>query len=277
MLRGLDNREEIMTELAIPEDSTSITSITPAQFDQAIAEAHLKAAQLKEIVEQAKLYVAMGAGKKYLMVEAWQTIGVAYGLTARIDWSRQFADRAGWEARATVIRNDGIEVAAAEAECGSTGDAPWNKRPEFQQRSMAQTRAISKALRSCLSWVVVLAGYQATPADEMPDSDEMPIKGSEPAADLRLVTEPQLRRLMAISNESPLDEDTIRIWMQAKYRVKTSKELTRNQYDEFITWIEAGGTEPQEAAQEPQEAPSEAVLGDGDVDSEGFPLPTERE
>lgn len=45
--------------------------------------------------------------------------------------------------------------------------------PLFQLRSMAQTRAASKALRNALAWVVVLAGYRPTPAEEL----EMP---SEP-------------------------------------------------------------------------------------------------
>lgn len=39
--------------------------------------------------------------------------------------------------------------------------------PLFQLRSMAQTRAQAKALRSCYAWVVVLAGYQPTPLEEM--------------------------------------------------------------------------------------------------------------
>lgn len=40
-------------------------------------------------------------------------------------------------------------------------------KPLFQLRSMAQTRAEAKALRGVFSWVVVLAGYKPTPAEEM--------------------------------------------------------------------------------------------------------------
>ncbi len=39
--------------------------------------------------------------------------------------------------------------------------------PLFQLRSMAQTRAMAKAFRSVLGWVAVLAGYRATPAEEL--------------------------------------------------------------------------------------------------------------
>lgn len=46
----------------------------------------------------------------------------------------------------------------------ATGEEPV---PLFQLASMAQTRASAKALRNVLSWVVVLAGYRPTPAEEL--------------------------------------------------------------------------------------------------------------
>uniref|UniRef100_A0A6H1ZJX2 Uncharacterized protein n=1 Tax=viral metagenome TaxID=1070528 RepID=A0A6H1ZJX2_9ZZZZ len=49
--------------------------------------------------------------------------------------------------------------------------------PLFQLRSMAQTRACAKALRNVLAWVVVLAGYKPTPAEEldsMTHQEDMP-------------------------------------------------------------------------------------------------------
>lgn len=39
--------------------------------------------------------------------------------------------------------------------------------PLFQLKSMAQTRACAKVLRNVLAWVVVLAGYRPTPAEEL--------------------------------------------------------------------------------------------------------------
>lgn len=54
------------------------------------------------------------------------------------------------------------------------------KVPLFQLASMAQTRANAKALRNVLSWVVVLAGYKPTPAEEL--NIEPQIKQIEGAA-----------------------------------------------------------------------------------------------
>jgi hypothetical protein len=59
--------------------------------------------------------------------------------------------------------------------------------PEFQLRSMAQTRAGSKALRNVLAWVAVLAGYKPTPAEEIVDmipekKEEVPATPLTPVA-----------------------------------------------------------------------------------------------
>lgn len=57
------------------------------------------------------------------------------------------------------------------------GDEPV---PRFQLRSMAQTRACSKALSLAFRWVVVLAGFKATPAEEMDGIGERETKKAEP-------------------------------------------------------------------------------------------------
>lgn len=66
--------------------------------------------------------------------------------------------------------------------------------PQFQLRSMAQTRAGAKALRNALAWVVVLAGYRPTPAEEMldhPGPARMPGGGdSAPSLSVEIIGQP---------------------------------------------------------------------------------------
>jgi len=50
---------------------------------------------------------------------------------------------------------------------------------------MAHTRAISRAGRNCLDWVVVLAGFSATPFEEMPRESEHPLPSSGPRQNQR--------------------------------------------------------------------------------------------
>ena len=151
--------------------------LSPREFDQALAYGQAKAQALKTLVDARHLYTEIG-DKQYLQVEAWETIAEGYGMSARIEWSHPLED-GGWEAYASVVDRQGNIVGGAEAECGTEGDGNWIDRASFQQRSMAQTRAISKALRSRLSWVVVLAGYAPTPAEEMIAGDPTPKRGGE--------------------------------------------------------------------------------------------------
>lgn len=118
----------------------------------------------------------------------------------------EFGEVKGFEAAAVAIDRNGREVSRGEAMClndeenwgtrtkyewvdvlDAQGKKIWEfnaakgkslpKRekqatgvtvtPLFQLRSMAQTRACAKALSNLFKWVVVLAGYKPTPAEEM--------------------------------------------------------------------------------------------------------------
>lgn len=134
---------------------------------EVIAEAQEKAKAVAKVIEQARLAIPMGS-KKYVQVEGWNTLAAQYNLVPDIEWTRP-VEGGGFEARA-ILRHifTGQVVSHAEAECGTPGDAErWIESPHFAQRSMAQTRAVSKVCRLALSWVMVLAGYEPTPAEEM--------------------------------------------------------------------------------------------------------------
>jgi hypothetical protein len=62
---------------------------------------------------------------------------------------------------------------------------------EFAIASMAQTRAIGKAYRNILAWIIRAAGYEPTPAEEMEYTGNIPAPAvaAEPAAPvMRAVT-----------------------------------------------------------------------------------------
>jgi len=158
--------------------------VTPTEFTDAIENARTKASILAEIVEEQELYTVI-QGKKHLHVEAWKTIGKGYGLSPQIEWTRPI-ESGGWEARCIFTDLAGEQVGSGEAECGTYGDGPWVDRASYAQRSMAQTRAISRAGRNCLDWVVVLAGFSATPFEEMPrEHGEHPLPSGGPRQNQR--------------------------------------------------------------------------------------------
>lgn len=132
-----------------------------------LAEAQKAAKALSDVVSKKVKPVIMN-GEQYLEFEDWQTVGRFYGVTAKVVSTKfiEYGSVQGFEATAVAVRADGAEISGAESMC--LNDEPnWKSKPLFQLRSMAQTRACAKALRNVLAWVVVLAGYRPTPAEEM--------------------------------------------------------------------------------------------------------------
>lgn len=91
--------------------------------------------------------------------------------------------------------------------------------PLFQLRSMAQTRACAKALRNVLAWVVVLAGYKPTVAEEMTGDEGMEEKKTplkEPAKKAEIkdpaapASEPQMKAIHAILTKLKITDDLAR-------------------------------------------------------------------
>jgi hypothetical protein len=138
--------------------------------ERMIAVASKLASTLKRIVDDRKLY-AMISGRKYPTVEAWMTIGRMDNTVAQEE-SVTRQDDGSYVATAVLVRlSDGAIVGRASALCGAPDDKPWSSRPEYNRRSMAVTRAISRAFRAQYSWIMALAGYEPTPAEEMPHDD----------------------------------------------------------------------------------------------------------
>lgn len=123
---------------------------------------------LADVVRKQKLATRI-SGREHVRVEGWTLLGSMLGVFPVVVWTRELED--GWEARVEARTRDGATVGAAEAEC-RTSEKTWASRDSYALRSMAQTRATSKALRHPLGFVMTLAGFEATPLEEMPQPAE---------------------------------------------------------------------------------------------------------
>ena len=153
----------------VPQDNL-MPSMTP---EQQVEKASEMAKVLQKVVKQANLSKRLGGQKEHLEYEAWQTIGQFFNCTPVTEWTRPLKDGekiVGFEARVNVVNAEGRIIASAESMC-MRDEKNWRDKPLYALRSMAQTRTAGKAIRSVFAWVAVLAGYSATPADEMPTDD----------------------------------------------------------------------------------------------------------
>lgn len=147
----------------------AVQATTPDNEPEQIAAFGRNAANtLKNIVNESKLSVEI-QGHGYLKFEGWQAVANFFGCTARTENTKPILEGdkvIGFEARASVHDKQGRVLSVAEGSC-SRDERQWGSKPLFQLRSMAQTRACAKALRNVFAWVVVMASFAPTPAEEM--------------------------------------------------------------------------------------------------------------
>ena len=118
-------------------------------------------------------------GKQFVNVEGWQFAGASLGLMPIITITTDLSKDDEIKYMATCeVRNitSGQLVATGIALC-SNKEKTKRFFDEYAILSMAQTRAIGKAYRNLLAWLMKAAGFEATPAEEMDFAkDEAPIK-----------------------------------------------------------------------------------------------------
>ena len=155
-------------------------------------------------------------GKQFVNVEGWQFAGASLGLMPIITSTQDLSNETAIKYMATCeVRNitTGQLVATGIALCSN---AEKTKRffDEYAILSMAQTRAIGKAYRNLLAWLMKAAGFEATPAEEMDFArDESPTK------------KPKVVEVVAEEIPVEVDRDGIIKDIQAAARMKDLTDI----------------------------------------------------
>lgn len=165
-------REEVLALAEQPVSEVRLGSLAISNPTELVRRASELATALAEIINKQELYSIIkdkrtGKAKKYVRCEGWTTAGAMIGVVPMEDYCRRLPDNKGFEAKVNIIRvQDGGLVGGASAEC-TWDESNWSKRDSYSLRSMALTRATSKAFRLSFSWIIKLAGFEVTPAEEM--------------------------------------------------------------------------------------------------------------
>jgi hypothetical protein len=233
---------------------------------------------LADVVHKQNLVVRIGQSN-HVRVEGWTFLGSLLGVFPVVEWTRPVMDgdtKVGWEARVEARTRTGEIVGAGEAEC-LRSENTWKSRDDYALRSMAQTRAVSKALRMPLGFVMQLAGFNPTPAEEMPtvearaDGDRQfppvdPQTGEIlPEGHDIVISEAQRRRLRAIQKRCEVSDDDLKEMIAAISGVDSSKLIPLRTYDELVAAVEARAQPDSEFAQRAAEAQAhrQETLTDG--------------
>lgn len=147
-------------------------SVAVATPDDAVQVASRVAGILADVIRRQGLAIKIRE-REYVKVDGWATAAALLGIMAREASVTRHPDGT-WEATVELVRlRDGAVIGRGSA-IVSPDEPRWAEAPEYARRSMAITRAAGKAFRLALSWIVALAGYETTPAEEVQDLDESP-------------------------------------------------------------------------------------------------------
>ena len=138
-------------------------------FDIARSDETLDLAKdLAKFIKDNKLSTTV-QGKEFVNVEGWQYAGSRLGIVPIVEHVINVGspEELKYQAKVTLfdIRH-GMTVGAGFAVC-SNKESGKKFYQEFAIMSMAQTRAVGKAYRNILAWIIRAAGYEPTPAEEM--------------------------------------------------------------------------------------------------------------
>lgn len=232
---------------------------------------------LADVIERQHLAVVI-QGRKYVRIEGWTTLAVMLGVMAR---EVSTVEQDGiYTATVELVRmSDGACISRASAECGSDdeldryGKPVWANRPRYARRSMAQTRATGKACRLAFSWIMALAGYEPTPAEEMPDL--RPDERSEQQQPVeRLITENQRKLLEARISQHQLNREGVKTWVMRRFGVEHFHELSRQQLDDVLDQLpRMAEIKAEREAREEATAEREAIQAEGKPEPEPEPEP----
>lgn len=126
---------------------------------------------MKKIITENGYYTVIGK-TNYVNVEGWTIAGAFAGLNCIIEEVKDLSNdkEIKWSAKAVIYNRKGQAVGIGYAVC-SNKEAKKKSFDEYAVLSMAQTRAIGKAYRNKIGWIMKLAGYATTPAEEMVNAE----------------------------------------------------------------------------------------------------------
>jgi len=209
--------------VAAPSSGGVVTLWNTHDPDAIVAQASKVATALANVIEKQDLAKNLGGRKKHVEIEGWQIAGTFLGAQpvitdvqrveprtefpvvtkrkkwGKVDGKRQIVEETedrwtcvGWsfDAVAEVRTMDGRVIGRGEATC-SREEQNWMNSTDSAVKGMAQTRACSRALRQALGFIVGLAGYSATPQEEMEAA------GVTNKVELPAATDKQVEQMMA--------------------------------------------------------------------------------
>ena len=179
-----------------PEGKTSVSLYEPDQMVQL-------ATHLQKIFREQNLFCKI-QGREYVKVAGWQYAGTKLGLVPMVE---EIADQSSekevrFQTRVALLNIKTNQYVGCGFGLCSNLEAGKKSKPTYAIQSLSQTRAIGKAFRNLLGWVVEMAGFESTPAEELSD-----LSNSEPTVKEIPATNAQRTELLVALNHECISQE----------------------------------------------------------------------
>jgi hypothetical protein len=133
-----------------------------------VDETLMLASDLSRFIKENRLFHNI-QGKEYVNVEGWQYAGARLGIIPIVEEldNLSTAEELKYQAKVQLMNLMSGQVIGSGFAICSNKEQGKKFYQEYAIASMAQTRAIGKAYRNILAWIIRAAGYEPTPAEEM--------------------------------------------------------------------------------------------------------------
>ena len=208
-----------------PKDTTATKKAARVEsYDIAKSDETLDLAKdLAKFIKENKLSTQV-QGKEFVNVEGWQYAGSRLGIVPIVEHVINVStdQEIKYQAKVTLFDMRSQHTVGAGFAICSNKESGKKFYQEFAIASMAQTRAIGKAYRNILAWIIRAAGYEPTPAEEMEYTGNVPV----PAAAPSVVAEPTpvMRAVTNTPAPAPVEAPAAEATAPVQYATASQKE-----------------------------------------------------
>lgn len=190
--------------------------------------------KLADFIKQRKLSVNI-RGKEYCLVDGWEFAGNLMGLVPIIQSVEKITGEQGeikYQSVVHLIRISDEKLVGKGIALCSNKESTKKMFDEYAIQSMAQTRSIGKAYRNLLGWLMKAAGYESTPAEEMPrDEQKAPATPSSSAQQGKPTPSQKEAVKTPVKQENQIqfteEEMDLQILLNNKEKLLSRKEIKR--------------------------------------------------
>ena len=213
--------------------------------------------ELKKFIVENELYTTI-QGKNFVHVEGWQFAGASMGIFPIVvseenlspeNKNISYTDKYGkheapvykYKSRVELVQMATGKIIGSGVALCSNEEKKKNSFDEYAVLSMAQTRATGKAFRMTIGWIMKLAGYEPTPAEEITkelieQDEEETISASLPLDDMKMIVDIRLNAMSVtdkmkfmkdfagVITEKSLDDTKYKLLYDELWKMKIEKE-----------------------------------------------------